>query len=166
MLDKKAGIPIDEFRGALTATFVAAIVLLFLIGSSVASTKKTYKEAEISTADLEAIKALYLFLESPADEYKTASDLIIELYTTRNNKLLTEELNKLTQEYFSKTVTKGIILLNDGTGYNFYDSKYITQEPNTKVIAVSKAKLPILSESGEDIEFITVIFQLTRDKNV
>jgi len=159
MFNKKAAIPTEEIRGIFTYMFVAVIAILIFYGCSVNEVKKDSQEREISQSQLESIKTLNLFLETELDDGKKVSDRIVELYIEG---YLEKEMNKIVKDFFSDIEIKGIILLFNERGQVY--SSIGVLNPSARYIP-SQAELAVLSKSGEDIEFITVVFQPPREED-
>ena len=79
MSNKKGGIAIEEFTGALSFIFIAVILLLFFYGCSISNAKKEYEQFEYSKDDVQVIKNLNSFLQVSVGDEIMSDLLIIQL---------------------------------------------------------------------------------------
>ena len=162
MFNKKAGVPFGEITGYLFMVITFTAAMLFFAGCEVKLAKDTKDKIVLSTSEIDAAKALNLFLESPVDKDKKVLDVLIELYIKNSfygpeREQLTQ-LDKIIGDFFSNTGITGNILIYDKDNFEIYNSRtYGTG----RLVAASDSKIPVSLEK-DNLEFIQIIFQLIK----
>ena len=98
MLNKKAGIAVEEISGIVTFMIFSVLAILIFYGCSISNAKNQYNEIKSLEDEIEANKVLNFFLEMTDDENRKVSDIIVWSYSNNDY----DQLDDLANNYFSK----------------------------------------------------------------
>ena len=161
MYNKKGGVAINEIRGILTYMFVAVIAILIFYGCNVNAVTKKSEKAEDLTEEIEATKALNLFLKSPVDEDTKVSEFIVELYIENSfegsDRSKIEKLDETISEFLANTnINANIIIFDIDNNRELYNSRTFG---SGRIVEVSESKIAV----SLDPKLVQILFQLIRE---
>ena len=165
MRNKKGKIPAGEMFGMLSWGFIAAVVVLFFWGCEAKREIVKYNTFEDSKAEVEAVKALNLFLGMPLDSAnpgKKVLDLVIESYLADPaGGTDYPQLDSLAEVHFNTYSEWRLILETGGVVYNSCTGPR-GRPPCGDVIPQPEAEIdiPIIKQNGELEEVLTVSLQI------
>ena len=160
MFNKRGGVAIEEFRGALTYIFVFAIVVLFFYGCNISNIKKNKETFEFSKDSLLAVKTLNSFIETPVGEEERVADTIVESYLNNDY----SEFENAAKNYFSDIEIDWRLAVYSKKGYLLYDSYgYLAQTAYyTQLLAKSSIRIPV---QEKEPELLNIILEIREKQN-